>query len=62
MNAFAWTGIGIAAVALVAWFTATIQGLLNSPVVRWFLIGWSLVGLIVWGVLGALYLIVRIFV
>lgn len=59
MEAFAWTGVGIVALLLAAYFLFGIVGLLRDPLGRWFLFGWTLIGVAAWGVVGALYLLVQ---
>lgn len=59
MEAFAWTGVGVAALLITAWTASWITGLLSSPIGRWILTIWALITLVVWGVLGGIYLIIQ---
>lgn len=59
MNVVVWIGAGIGAMVFVVWFLLTMNGLLANPVGRSFLIGWSIVGVVVWTIVSTLYLIAR---
>lgn len=59
MNIFAWTGVALAAFVLVSWFFFSgVMGLCTSSVGKALLVAWTLLGLVAWGIVGGIYLIV----
>lgn len=59
MEAFAWTGVGIAAMLLAAASLSGMVGMLTSPIGRALLIAWSLIGVAAWALVGTIYLLVQ---
>lgn len=59
MNVLAWLGVGIAALVLAVWFLPTVIGMLLYPLSRALVYVWTSIVIIVWGLLGGIYLTVE---
>lgn len=59
LDAFAWTGVGIAGILLAAVIVMWIYNLLSNPIGRAVALALALLGIAVWGLLGGIYLIME---
>lgn len=56
-EAVAWTGIGIGALALTAGLLSAFYEMLRDPIGRAILLGWTIIGIGVWVLIGTAYLL-----
>jgi hypothetical protein len=59
METLAWIGVGVLGLLFAIYAVIWLVGMLSDPIGRAFMTGLALLAIVVWGVLGGLYLIAK---
>lgn len=59
METIAWMGAAVLCLVLAACAVVALMGMLTDPIGRAVVLGWTVIGVVAWGLLGAAYLIVK---